>query len=307
MSRSLLGNVGVVIVLVYIVLMYVAFSALIFIIAFQSGYTVTFPPDDPHLGYQPGPATRGTITIITSCLLTILSCTYVMVHPPIHPNSIIYTRYSLAMIGFVVPELLFGIAFMEFLEARDLTKQLKSKGYTRWTLRMSFVAAQEGFTGRSRQATLGSADDIHRFVRSQKLSDPTLSIDYDRILLEIKDRSKQDSLGKVMAAIQIVRLALQVVARAAEKVSTTPLELVTVGYVLMAVAMYALWWRKPYCMNERIRLRMVALNASDGESDIVPDGRPTRVGGPDPRLNQNWARVKDRVTCKLDVRCLTRA
>ncbi|THU93039.1 hypothetical protein K435DRAFT_967452 [Dendrothele bispora CBS 962.96] len=66
---------------------------------------------------------------------------------------------------------------------------------------------------------------------------------------EITARSKTDFLTKSIAVIQTTWFILQCIARVAEGLVVTDLEVVTVAFALLNIATYVLWWNKP----QRIR------------------------------------------------------
>lgn len=62
---------------------------------------------------------------------------------------------------------------------------------------------------------------------------------------EVQDRSKADGLMRAITVVQILWLCIQVIARAAEGLSVTQLEISTTAFAICAVFMYALGWDKP--------------------------------------------------------------
>lgn len=62
----------------------------------------------------------------------------------------------------------------------------------------------------------------------------------------IKDRSKADGFTKAFACVQSSWLIIQSIARVANGLAITQLELTTLGFVICALAMYVLWWHKPF-------------------------------------------------------------
>jgi hypothetical protein len=62
---------------------------------------------------------------------------------------------------------------------------------------------------------------------------------------QIHDRDKGDGLTKAIASVQIMWFLLQLIGRAATKLSITTLELFTLAYVVCALSTYFLWWDKP--------------------------------------------------------------
>jgi hypothetical protein len=62
---------------------------------------------------------------------------------------------------------------------------------------------------------------------------------------EIEDRSKGDGLSKALAVGQTGWFIMQCIARRAQDLIITELELATVAFAVVNVAIYFLWWKKP--------------------------------------------------------------
>jgi len=62
---------------------------------------------------------------------------------------------------------------------------------------------------------------------------------------DIKYKSKADSFAKVFVLAQSSWLVINIIARAANKLSVSPIEIITLAYVVCAFIIYRLWWSKP--------------------------------------------------------------
>jgi len=71
---------------------------------------------------------------------------------------------------------------------------------------------------------------------------------------DIIDRSKGDALSKGLAVLQASWFVLQCIARASQKRAITELEIVTVGYAILNVVTYAVWWNKPLNVGRSIQV-----------------------------------------------------
>jgi len=85
-----------------------------------------------------------------------------------------------------------------------------------------------------------NAKHINHLVRKGYIDLPMITT------LEINDRSKSDSLAKFLAIMQVGWLAVQVVARAIQKLETTTLEITTLSFVVCTMGSFIAWYRKPY-------------------------------------------------------------
>jgi len=62
---------------------------------------------------------------------------------------------------------------------------------------------------------------------------------------DIADRSKADSLGKLLVCVQALWMVVNCIARKASGRPTTLIELNVIVHVVVAVVVYGLWWYKP--------------------------------------------------------------
>lgn len=66
----------------------------------------------------------------------------------------------------------------------------------------------------------------------------------------ISDKSKEDSMGKALAILQILWLIVQCLQRVIARLPVTPLEIHTVAHVVSALIIWALWWLKAQDVND---------------------------------------------------------
>jgi hypothetical protein len=112
----------------------------------------------------------------------------------------------------------------------------------RWTLRHAFFANMGGW--RLQDSTgkfyIINGKHINHLVRQRYILLP------DVTTLQINDQSKSDSLAKFLAVLQITWLAIQVIARVAQGLESTSLEVTTLSFVVCTLGTFAAWYRKPY-------------------------------------------------------------
>ncbi|KAF7985794.1 hypothetical protein HWV62_429 [Athelia sp. TMB] len=117
-----------------------------------------------------------------------------------------------------------------------------------WTLQHAFFLISGGFhfylNGQPTYPC--SFDDITELVRTCRLAAPTKE--------ELKDKSKGDNLSKAIAIFQTLWFVAQCIARRAQNLAITNLEIMTLAYTVFTVAMYAAWWHKPLNIGCAIRV-----------------------------------------------------
>ena len=105
-----------------------------------------------------------------------------------------------------------------------------------------------------------SPDAVVSLVRDGKLVPPTTE--------ELSDKSKGDVLSKGIAILQTAWFVVQCMARLSEHLPLTNLEVMTLAYTVMTVAMYIAWWSKPLNVRCAIRAPAVSVEAAVHDDNI---------------------------------------
>jgi len=102
-----------------------------------------------------------------------------------------------------------------------------------------------------------SPSHLERLVKLNWVKFPAISED------EIKDKSKADFLTKSIAVLQTLWFVVQCIARLAQKLALTELELVTMAFVVLNVALYWAWRDKPLDVQCPVVLHLVEKDGVD--------------------------------------------
>ena len=89
-------------------------------------------------------------------------------------------------------------------------------------------------------------EDVGSLLRANTITLPTEE--------EILDKSKSDSLAKIIVIIQTLWFVTQCIARRLERLATTELEIVTLAYTAISLGMFIAWWDKPVNVECPIRV-----------------------------------------------------
>ncbi|KAG2356463.1 hypothetical protein BDR07DRAFT_1423248 [Suillus spraguei] len=224
--------------------------------------------------------TRTLWDILSSCGLTLFACTWTAVHPDIpymdqRVMAITWRRLVLMVVVLIAPEFMTFWAAEQFFEAREVAKNFNdlmgiaqctwhqailsklavallgdiptsdrsssADALTGWTLAHGFFADMGGFVlyvDGEPWATL-TPKELLEFVREGSVEMPVIT------KADIEDRSKGDVLSKCVAILQLVWFFIQLIARYAQKLPVTPLEIDTLGVAALACISYGLWLKKP--------------------------------------------------------------
>ncbi|KAI0059827.1 hypothetical protein BV25DRAFT_1918206 [Artomyces pyxidatus] len=127
----------------------------------------------------------------------------------------------------------------------------------KWTARHGFAVIMGGFhfyVAGEPQHPL-SAWDVVRLVENGELVLPTDE--------EIRNWSQSDVLSKALAVVQTLWFVVQAIARRIEGLPITQLEIMTLAYTTITVAMYVAWWDKPQNVGGPVRVAVKQLPRPD--------------------------------------------
>ena len=114
------------------------------------------------------------------------------------------------------------------------------------------------FEGNDAKGVL-SPEKFSKLLTAGKIAFPTVTVE------EIEDRSKADGFSKMIALGQTLWFITQCIARRAQHLDLTLVELVTLSLATLNGVMYFLWWHKP--LNVRCPVRVYLLDKSNEPID----------------------------------------
>ncbi|KAF8173461.1 hypothetical protein BJ912DRAFT_1046875 [Pholiota molesta] len=143
--------------------------------------------------------------------------------------------------------------FQGIFQGSPLPSPLKEAKGPQWTLAHGFFVQMGGFmlceSGRPIQTLIDGRVSIYERTKNearllwniqQKVIDPPRITEED-----IQDRSKGDAISKTLIILQTTWFVAQCIARWAQRLSVTELEVVTLGFAMLNGITYGLWWDKP--------------------------------------------------------------
>ena len=223
---------------------------------------------------------RSIWDIIWSCLATIFACSWVSVHPNIPgPNEsrsrVLLRRLELMFWAVIGPEMIITWAFRQWLGARRLENLYKGELLSSlirlmqilnhkilsldrgWTKTHGYFIEMGGFMlfeGNVAKGVL-SPKRFSELLIAKKIEFPTVTVE------EIEDRSKGDGFSKMIALGQTLWFVAQCLARSAQHLDLTLVELVTLSLAVLNGAMYFLWWHKS--LDVRCPVRVYLLDSDE--------------------------------------------
>ncbi|KAM0252813.1 hypothetical protein ACHAQJ_007552 [Trichoderma viride] len=208
-------------------------------------------------GWESSPDGRGTMDILWTCVFTTFLCTFTILclNLPARNESTlrIQGRKILWMaIAIAGPEFLLTAAAGQLGAARDSVKAFHALGHTSWTYRHAFFANMGGFELQPLNGTPFPINSKHILWLMSRgyIQFPAISDE------ELLDKSKKDTVAKLITCFQVGYLIVQCIARGVQKLPVTTIELSTVAIVVCSIMTSICWMSKPQDVHYPIRIDM---------------------------------------------------
>jgi hypothetical protein len=219
------------------------------------------------------PSNSRTIwNIIWSCFSTVFACAWIAVHPniPAPKDSqwkILQRRMMIMAYVLLAPEMVIIWAARQHRDAKSLAEEFQNKGRPGWTKAHAFFLIMGGFTLHARGKPLRVLEwkDLEALARAGRIDWPNITEE------EIKDRSKGDYLSKGIVVLQTTWFIIQIISRAASRLSITELEVVTLAFSTLIGVIYYLWWDKPLDVRCSVPVHLVKHTTGRVTSDNGTD------------------------------------
>jgi hypothetical protein len=216
------------------------------------------PSSDGRIeGWNQQPDSRGTIDIISTCLATTFLCTYTILSlncPSRHEGEWKTQARKLLWVGIGIagPEFVLTAAAGQLAAARHSVAAFRAAGVRGWTYRHAFFANMGGFELVPPDFPPFRINSRHiRWLVGRKyIAVPEVPDE------ELWDKSKRDTVAKIITCLQAGYLILQCVGRAVQRLHITTLELSTVAIVVCSIMTSICWLRKPQDVRSPVRIEM---------------------------------------------------
>lgn len=219
--------------------------------------TVTAASSGLVYGWVHQPDSRGTLDIAWSSLFTIFVCTYTMLCLNVpSEDEILWDTISRRLFWMAIaiagPEFVLTYASGQWGTARDSVKAFKASNYPQWTMEHGFFADMGGFllVPPDTVPFPAAAKQIHWLIVHRYLPFP------DVTSAEPANKSKQDTVAKVVTCFQIGYLVLQCLGRAAQRLTVTTMELSALAIVVCSIMTSLCWLHKPSNVRIPIKLQL---------------------------------------------------
>ncbi|TFK50295.1 hypothetical protein OE88DRAFT_1700952, partial [Heliocybe sulcata] len=203
---------------------------------------------------------RTLSNIVWSCLATVFACTWVAIHPNIPAQDAPWARkfgrrVVATVCAIIAPDLIVLWAAKQWVSSSRLARRYKG-GFLllshdrHWTQSHGFFAIMGGFVMYHGNETYKVVDAYKDLPKLGSNVRPLRYITEE----EIKDKSKGGWLSKGLVIVQTSWFIAQCIARSAQGLALTELELSTCAYAALNAMAYGLWWNKPQSVDRPHRI-----------------------------------------------------
>ncbi|KIJ08922.1 hypothetical protein PAXINDRAFT_172717 [Paxillus involutus ATCC 200175] len=206
---------------------------------------------------------RSVWSILGTCALTLIICIWKtsfpnITHEPSRYKVVLY-RVGLGLVAIVSPEITTVRAYSEWRLAGEIQKEFSDRG---WTRTHGFFALMGGFLLQdgTRQELLRATDGLAR-PRGEVIVNPKITKE------EIRDRSKSDGIGNALLVLQLSWFILQVIARGANDLAITLVEIDALALAVLSLPLFFFWWSKPMAVERPHIFYIYKQRSTDSSAD----------------------------------------
>ncbi|KAF8654680.1 hypothetical protein AX16_003470 [Volvariella volvacea WC 439] len=188
--------------------------------------------------------------IVYNCMSTITLCTFFAIHhnlpdPDASTMGKLWQKIKTTLYALLAPEAIITLAMRQRFVASRIARQYSAQG---WTKTHGFFVQMGGLIYNDGKdchvITIGPEGDVR--LGDFIISDPGRAIVLPEITEEeIQDKGKGNFISKAVVVIQTTWFVCNCIARHAQNLSITKLELVTLAFAALNIVTYVLWWNKP--------------------------------------------------------------
>ncbi|KAH0537651.1 hypothetical protein FGG08_005564 [Glutinoglossum americanum] len=207
-------------------------------------------------GWMPQPQGRGTFSILWSGITTIFLCSWTVLclnipEPGMGRWGFLGYKLRWQLFAIIFPEVIAGMAAEQWASANQSVQKFRKLGYPQWTMRHAFFADMGGFMLESPDVPPFPVDgeQLAYLIERKYLQYPIVHEE------TIWDRNKADGFARLVTSVQITWFFIQCLARWAQGLSLSTLEITTFATIVATLNSLYFWYHKPLDVETPIILR----------------------------------------------------
>lgn len=190
---------------------------------------------------------RGTLSLITTCLVTIFLCTWVVIHPRVYKQELyaILHKFALFFKAILAPEFIAVEGLQEWAQCRRMARDCATLTGGEFKLIHAFYVSMLALRYRTALGDRVIWPNQYTWLLQQGLIDWGDQASWGLSVENIRDKSKADSVAKLITLIQVSWFVAQSIMRTAHVLPLSQLESMTLSYIPLFALTYFFWWEKP--------------------------------------------------------------
>jgi hypothetical protein len=213
----------------------------------SSRNTSSSPTPGALVGWVVENTGRGTLSLITTCLVTIFLCTWVVIHPRVYKREVYATLHKFALFikALLAPEFIAVEGLQEWVQCRRMVRDCETLTGGKFKLIHAFYISMLALRYRTPQGDKVIWPNQYTWLLQRGLTDWEDRASWDLSVENIRDKSKADSAAKLITLIQVSWFVAQSTMRTAHALPLSQLESMTLSYIPLFAVTYFFWWNKP--------------------------------------------------------------
>ncbi|KAH7336610.1 hypothetical protein BKA65DRAFT_527326 [Rhexocercosporidium sp. MPI-PUGE-AT-0058] len=175
---------------------------------------------------------RGTLTLVSSCSLTIFLCTWGVIHPRVSKRPLTRRLHKLAF-------------FLKTIPGEEDEADLATFTGGQFRLIHAFFIGMLALKYRTPDGNRVIWPNQYTWLLEQRLVNWNDHPSWDLSVEVISDKSNADGTVKLAALIQVSWFLAHCIMRTAHHLPLSQLESMTISYIPLFAVTYFLWWVKP--------------------------------------------------------------
>lgn len=190
---------------------------------------------------------RGTLSLISTCLVTIFLCTWVVIHPRFYERDLYATlhKFALFLKTILAPEFIAVEGLQEWAQCRRMVEDCATFTGSEFKLIHAFYISMLALRYRTSHGDRVIWPNQYTWLLQQNLIRWEEQASWGLSVQKIRDKSKADSAAKFITLIQVSWFVAQSIMRTAHALPLSQLESMTLSYIPLFTVTYFFWWYKP--------------------------------------------------------------
>lgn len=205
------------------------------------------PTPQALVGWVPESSGRGTLSLVSTCLVTIFLCTWVVVHPRVYKRELYATLHKLALFlkAILAPEFIAVEGLQEWAQCRRMIQDCAALTGGQFELVHAFYVSMLALRYRTPQGDRVIWPNQYTWLLQQNLIKWEGQESWGLSVEKIRDKSKAESAAKLITMVQVSWFVAQSIMRTAHGLPISQLESMTLSYIPLFAVTYFFWWYKP--------------------------------------------------------------